>query len=138
MPIRKLNTDILSILLIHFMGRFAFFDAFARGDKRLSWNTQPVVAPHPCVFGVEMPFARIEGVFFQSLGFTLKRQNFFVATHRVSIHRESCFALPLVRICWYTARISWLMASFLKDSSFIRRTKISSRFCCDAFCMLDS
>lgn len=40
------------------------------------WHTQPVVAPNPCVFGIEMPLARIQGVFFQSLGLSAKRRNF--------------------------------------------------------------
>src|SRR5256885_15796488 len=43
------------------------------GSEHRCRNTQPVVAPHPCVFGVEMSLARIEGVFFQSLRLSAKR-----------------------------------------------------------------
>src|SRR5574338_758490 len=37
--VRKLNTDILSFLLVHFVGGFAFFDSFSRSDKRSTRNT---------------------------------------------------------------------------------------------------
>ena len=37
--VRKLNTDILSFILVHFVGGFAFFDAFACSDKCAPWNT---------------------------------------------------------------------------------------------------
>lgn len=36
--VRKLNTDILLISLVHCVSRFSFFDAFSSGDKRPSWN----------------------------------------------------------------------------------------------------
>lgn len=41
--VRKLNADIFSILPIHFMGRFAFFNTIARGDKRPSWNARALL-----------------------------------------------------------------------------------------------
>ena len=41
--VRKLNTDILSFLLIHFVGGFAFFDPFASCDKCAPWNTRALL-----------------------------------------------------------------------------------------------
>ncbi|EHM53857.1 hypothetical protein HMPREF9080_01567 [Cardiobacterium valvarum F0432] len=41
--VRKLNTDILSFLLIYFVGGFAFFDPFASCDKCASWNTRALL-----------------------------------------------------------------------------------------------
>ena len=38
-------------------------------------HTQPVVAANPCVFGVEMPLAGIQGIFFQSLSLSAKRRD---------------------------------------------------------------
>jgi len=40
---RKLNTDILSFLHIHFVGGFAFLDAFARSDKCSPWYTRALL-----------------------------------------------------------------------------------------------
>lgn len=36
--VRKLNTDILSFLLVHLVGDFAFFDAFTCSDTDIPWN----------------------------------------------------------------------------------------------------
>src|SRR5574340_950255 len=38
--VRKLNTDIFSVLLVHFMDCLAFFDPFSSGNKCLARNTR--------------------------------------------------------------------------------------------------